>query len=205
MLHGYTYSYMHRTPRKGQKGPCCRPTKQKCAQDDTSIGGIARRNVCKTSSGRTKCGAGCKRLIAAIEGLMKKQERKKRRKEQLRKEKEQKKKAKLKSSSTAPPKKEKEEDSESFEEYSDEEYSDEEESESFEEYSEEEEKQDTAKKEAKKEAKKGDKGEMVMRVKKDQKLSSKQLKMIESATEVRATSTNPLCKEKASMFRFVWH
>ena len=194
MLHGYTYSYMHRTPRKGQKGPCCRPTKQKCAQDDTSIGGIAGRNVCKTSSGRTKCGAGCKRLIAAIEGLMKKQERKKRRKEQLRKEKEQKKKAKLKSSSTAPPKKEKEEDSESFEEYSDEE-----ESESFEEYSEEEEKQDRAKKEAKKSGK----GEMVMRVKKGQKLSSKQLKMIESATEVRATSTNPLCKEKASMFRFV--
>ena len=103
---------------------------------------------------------------------------------------------KLKSSSTALPKKEKEEDSESFEEYSDEE-----ESESFEEYSEEEEQQDRAKKEAKKSGK----GEMVMRVKKDQKLSSKQLKMIESATQVRATSTNPLCKEKASMFRFVWH
>ena len=45
-----------------------------------------------------------------------------------------------------------------------------------------------------------------MRVKKGQKLTSKQLKMIESATKKRETSTNPLCKKKPrSMFRLFVH
>ena len=61
--------------------------------------------------------------------------------------------------------------------------------------------QDTAKKHDPSEQ-----GEMGMRVKKGQKLTSKQLKMIESATKKRETSTNPLCKEKPrSMFRLFVH
>merc|ERR1711974_168335 len=40
-----------------------------------------------------------------------------------------------------------------------------------------------------------------LRVKKGQKLSHKQLNMLESASKVRRTSTNPLCKEKPNLFR----
>merc|ERR1712025_1390246 len=49
MLHGYTYTYEDREPRKGEKGPCCRPTKHGCHQDKKS------RTVCKTKQGSTKC------------------------------------------------------------------------------------------------------------------------------------------------------
>jgi len=192
MLHGYTYTYMHRTPKKGQKGPCCRPTKQKCRRDNNL------RNVCKTKSGRTKCGDGCTRLIQALEGLQRKEERRKKEEEEkLRK-------AKLMQQNTG----KETEESESFEEYSsEEEYSDE--------------SQDTARKAipaqrspyAKKKGEnvfrrsetKQDKhpggGGKGLRVKKGQKLSHKQLNMLESASKVRRTSTNPLCKEKPNLFR----
>ena len=194
MLHGYTYTYMHRKPRKGQKGPCCRPTKQKCRRDNNL------RNVCKTKSGRTKCGEGCTRLIEALEGLQRKEQMKKKKKEEKLK------KAKLMQNLGQKPGRQTE-DSESFEEYSSEseEYSDE--------Y------QDTAKKEippksapyAKKrgdpnvfrrsETKQEGGSNMGLRVKKGQKLSQKQLNMLESASQVRKTSTNPLCKEKPNLFR----
>jgi len=183
MIDGYTYSYVDREPKKGQKGPCCRPTKQQCHQDNKL------RNICKTKSGKTKCGAECTRLIQALEGLQRKEERKKRRKKEKELEK-----AKLMQNSKKPGSEESE--SESFEEYS---YSDEE----------------TEKKEVPKQsrayAKRGDfrrseakqdgGGGMGMRLKKGQKLSQKQLNMLESASQVRKTSTNPLCKEKTNVFR----
>ena len=96
------------------------------------------------------------------------------------------------------------EESESFEAYSsEEEYSDEE-------------SQDTAKKaipvqtspyarkwrSGTKPDKEGGKG---LKVKKGQKLSLKQLNILESASEVRKTSTNPLCKEKPNLFRCLLH
>ena len=91
--------------------------------------------------------------------------------------------------------------------------SEESESESFEEYSYSDE--ETEKKEVPKQsrayAKRGDfrrseakqdgGGGMGMRLKKGQKLSQKQLNMLESASQVRETSTNPLCKEKTNVFR----
>ena len=98
------------------------------------------------------------------------------------------------------------EESESFEAYSsEEEYSDEE-------------SQDTAKKAIPRQTnpyarksfgrsgtkpdKEGGKG---LKVKKGQKLSLKQLNILESASEVRKTSTNPLCKEKPNLFRCLLH
>ena len=46
-------------------------------------------------------------------------------------------------------------------------------------------------------------GGLGLKVKKGQKLSQKQLEMLETAAEERKTSTNPLCKEKkqTNMFR----
>ena len=176
LLLGYTYSYIEKPPRQGQKGPCCRPTKQKCRQGDKL------RSICKKRVGRTKCGEGCTRIIAYLEKLQERQEGKK--KQRLRN------KIYRSSNIAGPPKREKKEESESFEEYG-----------SSEEYSDEYEDQDTAKKNAPSEQ-----GEMGMRVKKGQKLTSKQLKMIESATKKREKSTNPLCKEKPrSMFRLFVH
>ena len=190
LLDDFTYSYVDREPKKGQKGPCCRPTKQKCHQDNKL------RNICKTKSGKTKCGAECTRLIQALEGLQKREERKKKRKKEKELEK-----AKLMQNTSKPGREESE--SESFEDYNSEE----------EEYSDEE-YQETEKKEFPKQSKgffrrseaKPDKdpggGGMGLQVKKGQKLSQKQLNMLESASQVRETSTNPLCKEKKSnLFR----
>ena len=174
LLHGYTYSYAHRKPRKGQKGPCCRPTKQKCKRDNKL------RNICKTRSGRTKCGEGCTRLIEALEGLQRKEEAKKKAKK--------KKKVMISSRSVRP----KMEESESFEDYSSE----------SEDYSDE--KKEVPRPFAKsrrvpnKQGKKED--NMGFKAKKGQKLSQKQLNMLESASNVRETSTNPLCKE-TNLFR----
>ena len=49
----------------------------------------------------------------------------------------------------------------------------------------------------------GGAGGLGLKVKKGQKLSQKQLQMLETAAEERKTSTNPLCKEKkqTNMFR----
>ena len=201
MLHGYTYTYVSRKPKKGQTGPCCRPTKQKCRKDKKS------RNICKTTSGRTKCGGGCTRLIKALEGLQRKEERKmeRRRKKKLET-------AILKQKARKPESKESE--SESFEEYSseEEEYSNEEYQETGKKKEVPKQKQPYAKKGGppdfrrsqtlKKQDKQPGGGEgMGLRVKKGQKLNHKQLNMLESASELRKTSTNPLCKEKPNLFR----
>ena len=77
---------------------------------------VHKRNICKTKSGRTKCGAGCTRVIQALEGLQRIEERKREKK----KEKELAE-AKLMQNTRKPGSEESE--SESFEEYS---YSDEE-------------------------------------------------------------------------------
>ena len=46
---------------------------------------------------------------------------------------------------------------------------------------------------------------MGLRLKKGQKLSHKQLDLLESASKKRETSKNPLCKKKANIFRSLSH
>ena len=90
-------------------------------------------------------------------------------------------------------------ESESFEEYDSEE---DESDESFGEYSSEEDENVSPKKGLNKKGPEGSKkGGMGLSLKKGQKLNHKQLNIIESASQVRETSTNPLCKEKSNLFR----
>ena len=155
LVKGYTYSYVYKESRNGEK--CCRPIKSKCHRKNET--------TCKIMRGQVKCGKGCARIIKALEKLQGKEKEKKRKK---------------KKHHTKHRDYEKEGD-DSFEEYD------------FEEYSYEE----------KDEEKVGGGGGLGLKVKKGQKMSQKQLQMLETAAEEKKTSTNPLCKQQNNLFRCV--
>jgi len=81
LLHGQIYSYMYKTPRRGQKGPCCRLTRQKCYEDKW------KRKICDTKWGRTRCGKGCTKLVETLERTAKWKERQKKNLEKIKEEK----------------------------------------------------------------------------------------------------------------------
>ena len=79
LIDGYTYSYVHKEPKDGEK--CCRPMKSKCH--------LKKETKCKIQKGETRCGKGCDRIINAVEKLarkMKKKEEKMKKKEEKKKE-----------------------------------------------------------------------------------------------------------------------
>ena len=80
-LHGQIYSYMYKTPRRGQKGPCCRLTRQKCYEDKW------KRKICDTKWGRTRCGKGCTKLVETLERTAKWKERQEKNLEKIKEEK----------------------------------------------------------------------------------------------------------------------
>ena len=81
LLHGQIYSYMYKKPRPGQKGPCCRLTRQKCYEDKW------KRKICDTKWGRTRCGKGCNKLVEKLEQTAKWKERQKKNLEKIEEEK----------------------------------------------------------------------------------------------------------------------
>ena len=157
---------------------------------------LIESKVCKTKQGSTKCGDNCTQLIEVLKNLQKQKEMKKEVKKEVQKEM---KKEKTKKVEKSDYKEETKSESESFEEYDSEE---DESDESFGEYSSEEDENVSPKKGLNKKGPEGSKkGGMGLSLKKGQKLNHKQLNIIESASQVRETSTNPLCKEKSNLFR----
>ena len=84
LVNGYTYSYVYKESRHGEK--CCRPIKSKCRFDQKERG-----NFCKTTRGRIKCGKGCSRIIKALEKLERKEKKKKEQKNENKQHKKEKK------------------------------------------------------------------------------------------------------------------
>merc|ERR1711974_53778 len=65
LVNGYTYSYVHKESKNGEK--CCRPIKSKC-DVNKKLG-----NTCKISRGEVKCGKGCSQVIKALKKLQRKE------------------------------------------------------------------------------------------------------------------------------------
>ena len=214
LRNGYTYSHEDRPKKVGQKGPCCRPTKTKCTPTNKCVKTNCKRvNRCDKQIGKTRCGTECTKLINKLKRLQMFEQKRNAKEKKAEEKKAEKKKAEKKEAEEkeaeerkaqpmfrsrsvgrlrprkAKPKIE-EETTESFENYSEESES---EYDSESDYSDEEESQE----------KKGDGGvEMGLRLKKGQKLSHKQLDILESASKkTERTSKNPLCKKKASIQR----
>ena len=270
ILHnGYTYSYEDRTPnaKKGQKGPCCRPTRMQCTKSVDSSG--IEVNKCRKKTGSTRCGTGCTGIKTALENLQKLEEKReaKRRKAERREaekrkagerkaekrkdgerkaeerkaeerkaeeRKAERRKAEIREAEEreAEEREAKERKAEKWKEgverkaeesesrsgggggggfrssakksklKAEEEHFDEYSNEEFDEYSNESEYSD----EEESQEKKGGGGvKMGLRVIKGQKVSHKQLDLLESASKKWLTSKNPLCKKKANIFRCLSH
>ena len=69
LVNGFTYSYLFKESRNGKK--CCRPIKSKCLFEEKKGG-----NVCKTTTGRIKCGRGCFLIVKAVKKMEKKSKEK---------------------------------------------------------------------------------------------------------------------------------
>ena len=227
LINGFTYSYINKKSKNGEK--CCRPVKSKCQPDETTI--FTGKIVCKITRGEIKCGKGCTRIIKALEKLERREKKKKRgekkkkrgdKKEKIKKEK--KKENKIKNEKTkkekikkrkekkhhksVPHKKSRsglfrsgpvnrnhqEQVTPNYEGKTVEEYSHEDKPCPYEEYGNHEidEEKDGY----------GGEGRKGLKVKEGQKLTHKQLQMLETvAEEKQREPTNPLCKDPNQLFR----
>ena len=163
-------------PEESRNGEkCCRPMKSKCQFNEN------QGHVCKISTGQIRCGKGCTGIGKASEKLQRSKKKKKRKETEKKR--------------TVPEvlfeQEHQEKIDSSFEEYSYEEY------EEYEEYSSEE-------NHHREEGASDGRGEMGLKVEEGQKLSQKQLQMLETAAEEKLeASTNPLCKNQ-NLFRFLF-
>ena len=175
-LNGYTYSYITKEPINGEE--CCLPIKSKCGYEE-NLG-----YVCKMSRGQIKCGKGCSRIVNAL-GKLEKREKKKKEKE----------KSSVMMHHDAAPKND---TSSLFHSYPIIGYKREKVSSSFESYEEHVSQEKHAKK-----AVYGGGGGKGLKVEEGQKLTQKQLQMLETVAEEKlGNSTNPLCKDpESSIYR----
>ena len=76
LINGYTYSYVKKDPRNGEK--CCRPIKSKCEEtivQNSEKMPTKRRDTCKVTRGEILCGKRCTAIIKALEKLQRKVEK----------------------------------------------------------------------------------------------------------------------------------
>ena len=199
LINGYTYSYVYKDPRNGEK--CCRPIKSKCEWEEIIVQNLftkkmpKRRDTCKITRGDILCGKRCTRIKKALEKLQREVEgREKEEKER-----------------TEEGKEEEKESKEALKPHSSEDERKEEDNQSNEKEKEREEKDKKGKEGREKERERKEKegqrdyveihaapgGAKGLEVKKGQKLSHRQLQMIETAAEEKETqSRNPLCREE---------
>ena len=205
LINGYTYSYVYKDPRNGEK--CCRPIKSKCEWEEIIVQNLftkkmpKRRDTCKITRGDILCGKRCTRIRKALEKLQREVEgREKEEKERTEEGKEEEKESKeaLKPHSSEDERKEK--DKQSNVKEKEREGKDSKEKEGRE-------------KERERKEKEGQRdyvdiyaeaapgGAKGLEVKKGQKLSQRQLQMLETAAEEKETqSRNPLCREEKNRF-----
>ena len=204
LINGYTYSYVYKDPRNGEK--CCRPIKSKCEWEEIIVQNLftkkmpKRRDTCKITRGDILCGKRCTRIKKALEKLQREVEgREKEEKER-----------------TEEGKEEEKESKETLKPHSSEDERKEEDNQSNEKEKEREEKGQKEKERREKERERKEKegqrdyveihaapgmGAKGLEVKKGQKLSQRQLQMIETAAEEKDTqSRNPLCREEKNRF-----
>ena len=207
LINGYTYSYVYKDPRNGEK--CCRPIKSKCEWEEIIVQNLftkkmpKRRDTCKITRGEILCGKRCTRIKKALEKLQREVEgREKEENERTEEGKEEEKESKeaLKPHSSEDERKEK--DKQSNENEKEREEKDRKEKEGREKERERKEKEGQRDYvEIHAEAAPG--GAKGLEVKKGQKLSQRQLQMIETAAEEKETqSRNPLCREEKGFLPF---
>ena len=173
LMNGYTYSYAYTESKNGKN--CCRPTKQKCKKN------ADLEDVCTTFKGKILCGKKCKGVVKALEKLQQREEKKKKKNEEKKKREEKKKMLEMqKSKKFITPT-----SNESFKQYSSEISEEYKSAESFDEYSDE---------YSEEEGSKEDESGKGLKVKEGRKLNHKELKLIETASSLRAKSKNPKCK-----------
>ena len=183
LINGYTYSYAYAEPKNGEN--CCRPTKQKCKKN------ADLEDVCTTFKGLILCGKKCEGVVKALEKLQKREEKKirkakKKMEEKLKRKENVKREEQKKLVGQATPI-----SHESLDDYSSEISEEDKSAESFGENSSEEERPKVFRSKVFSKDVKSGRG---LKVKKGRKLSHKELKMIQTASSLRATSKNPKCK-----------
>ena len=205
LINGYTYSYVYKDPRNGEK--CCRPIKSKCEWEEIIVQNLftkkmpkKRRDTCKITRGDILCGKRCTRIRKALEKLQREVEgREKEEKERTEEGKEEEKESKEALITHSSEDERKEKDKQSNEKEKEREEKGQKEKERRE-------------KERERKEKEGQRdyveihaapgmGAKGLEVKKGQKLSQRQLQMIETAAEEKDTqSRNPLCREEKNRF-----